>query len=358
MQLSRIYHDPQFEPGVAELVMVHMVLAIIKYQLSARNPDSSALDSWLGHYQYAVSFVYELVESHKLQDIQAMTLICSLLRSFQKPGAAWIMCHNTLGLAMEMGLHRSVRAWTDMTPKRDPHEVEMRKRVFWSLMCIFVSLSGKLGRPMPIRIEDIDVEIPDPIPDCLPSETMLTDFRKCSFRVGIEVAKLVTLFIQVYSSVYIVRNVGSPRSYEVTVRRLEAEIRKWRNQIPNELQERTVDEDRVFDYCLQTWEAEFHLLLHHPALCQSDDPDFINSNMDVCLDAASKMLQTVNKLRNLKSLDTTWLSCTVYLAAIFTTLFVYSQRKDELTSSQMISLKTDMELWLEVMGDVGIMLGT
>ena len=78
--------------------------------------------------------------------------------------------NGVLGLAIELGLHRSASAWQGDAAESDPHIIEMRKRIFWSLLVIHVSLSGKLGRPMPLRMEDFDIEIREIVADNLPGE--------------------------------------------------------------------------------------------------------------------------------------------------------------------------------------------
>ena len=312
----------------------------------------------MSHYKYALSFLHDLIESHKIADIQALGLICVHLRSFQKPGAAWVVTSTALNLAIELGLHRSVKALEGESVKGSPNGLEMRKRIFWTILSIHVGLCGKLGRPIPIRMEDIDVELPEPHHDNLDSEnSTLSEFRKCSFRVGILVQKLSAVFLQLYSTIYTVKGLGST-AYERKVRELEKEIASWRTSIPKELREeaQTAEEDRISALYTQLWDLEFQLALHHPALCRSTNDTFIESNLNKCLDATTNILRVVADLWKYRSLDYTWLNFTTYLAAIFTTLYIYSQRKDQITSSDVIKLKQDMELWLRILGDLGVSL--
>ncbi|KAK8166658.1 fungal-specific transcription factor domain-containing protein [Phyllosticta citrichinensis] len=356
--LSKIYGDPNFRPTPAEEVMVQMVLAIIKYQFSARNNNAESLKQAHAHYRYALSFFYTLCQSHTIKDVQALTMLCLHLRNFPKPGAAWMMASITLAIAVELGLHRSAKAWADDAPKKDHIEIENRKRVFWTLHALHITLSGKLGRPMPLRMEDIDVEFPEPIHDFLPSESNLTEFRKCSFHVGLQAIKIVALSSQMYSTIYAVRQASE--SYEPNLRRLEEEHRQWREQLPPELREgsRADAEDYVFSLYVQFWDQEFNLMLHHPALCRSTNNQLLEQNIDVCMEAASKMVRHLDEIRKYKSLDVPWINCTVYLAAIFTTLFVYSQREDDLTSSGLAKLNQEMDMWLLIIDECGKILGS
>lgn len=353
----RIGHEPGFEPTPADTVNVHMLLATIKYQIAVRNQhtDRKLMEEAHRHYRYSLSFYRHLIHGHSWQDVQAMAMICHHMRNFPKPGAAWFMVSTTFLIAIELGFHRSTKAW-DGSADMDPLEIEMRKRVFWTLHALVVTLCGKLGRPLPISTEDIDVEFPDPIDDSLPEENTLSPFRKCSFQVGIQCAKYSVWQSKLYRTVYAVRQ--SPSEYEAAVRRLEEGIRKWRQDIPPELRDPAIADNNnfIFALYLQFWELEFQLLLHHPAVCLSSDPEFKNANITKCLSAAQEMLHNCTKMIELKSIDIPWINTVVYIAAIFTTLFVYQRRKEQVRLSEMESLRMAMDKWIEVMGVCGQLL--
>lgn len=353
--LYRIHHE-NYKASPAETVMVHMVLAVINYQFSARNHNEQARQDAMGHYHYALSFIPELMTGHKLEDIQALTLICSQLRNQPRPGATWMFTNMVLGLAIESGLHRSAKAWQGSTMNQDPHHLEMRKRIFWSLMVFHVHVSGKLGRPMPLRTEDFDIEFPEPAPDNLPEETDLSEWKRCSWRAGVSGFKLLKIMMQVYSSIYSIKSTGQ---YEKNVKNLEKELDAFQESIPKELRggRETTDEDRVSALYLDLSVAECQLLMHHPSLCRSSSPEVMSSNLDTCIQWSGKMRDCAVQLKALKSLDTTWYYSTDFLAAIFTTLFASTERRDQMTSTDLQRLRGEMDEWLDVMGEVGSLLG-
>lgn len=80
-------------------------------------------------------------------------------------------------------------------------------------------------------------------------------------------------------------------------------------------------------------------------------------NLEACLDASGKLLSVGTQIKDLKSLDTTWMQTTDFLAAIFTTLFIYSQRQSQMSSTDLQQLRQDMNAWLDVMRDAGHLLG-
>jgi len=353
----RIGHEPGFTPSIAENVGVHMVIASLTYQISVRNREASLMDESHRHYRYALSFFKDLWLSHTWQDVQALTLIVHHLRNFPKPGAAWIMASTTFQLAIELGYHRSAKAWAD-GPNLSNLEVEIRKRTFWTLYALTTNLSGKLGRPMLISLNDIDVEFPEPVDDSLPGDdTGLDAFHRCSFQVGIQVAKFTIPLSQLYRTLYSIN--ASPQTYEDNLKRLEAGIRQWREEIPVELRDPATasQDDYIFALYLEYWYQEYHLHMYHPAMCRSKDAAAINSNMDKCLQASQKLLHACIAMKKTRSLDNTWINIVTYVAAMFTTLFVYYQRRDRISSVDMEKLRIDMNEWVDLTGESGQLLG-
>ena len=355
--LYRIHHE-QYQPNAAETVMVHMVTTIMNFQKALRNRDEQARVDAMAHFHYSLSFIPDLISGHQLEDLQALGVICSQLRNQPRLGAAWMFTNMVLGLAVELGLHRSANAWQTGSAERDPHVIEMRKRTFWSILLIHVNISGKLGRPMPVRLEDVDIELPEHISDSIPGENYNTKWAKCSFRAGIQGQKLLKILMQVYTTIYSIRSGNEP--YEVSMRNIQKELEKWKAQLPAELAggAQTAGDDRCPALYLETAVHEIRLLLHHPSLAHRIPPQVVLENLDICLDASKKMLSAALRLKALKSLDTTWYYTADYLAAIFTTLFAFSQRQDQMTSAESQQLRQDMDAWLGVMGDIGSLLGT
>lgn len=367
-QLTNVYDDhgeQAFQPSTAETVMLHMMFAIMFFQYAARNWENTSQQSELNelsnrHYHYALGLFPHLVASHTLQDVQALTLICLHLRSFPKPGACWMITTMTVNIAIDLGLHRSARQWQPTNPKRSALEVEMRKRIFWSILVIHILLSGKLGRPMALRPDDFDVEIPEALDDDLLSENGLDTSRqgKCGFLVGIEAYKVELIFMDLYSNIYAVKR--SPKSYIESVRRLDTRIRQWSEQWPTELLPESASNDeegRVHAQYLSIWYCEFRLLLRHPSLSLTSSAEFNHENLTVCMEMSQKMLHHVKQIQRYRSLDTNWQNAALYVLAISTTLFGHWERREELTPEILARLKSDMGSWLSIMGDVGDLLG-
>jgi hypothetical protein len=360
-----MYDDPSFRPTTAENVIIHMVFAIMFFQYAARNWEDTAQQASLNnqsnmHYHYSLGMFYQLACSHTVQDVQALTLLCVHMRNFPKPGASWILTQTTMSLAIELGLHRSAKRWApDAVP--NPLDIEMRKRTFWALLAIHVTLSGKLGRPMPFRPEDFDVEMPEDVDDELLTENGLDTSRpsKCLHNIGLQAIRLLPLFMELYSTIYAVRR--SPENYISTINRLEGKLRTWREGLPPDLVKGEAGENeqegRVFALYAQMWTLEFRLLLRHPSVSATTDTAFNAESMRICVESSRQMLSTVRQLQKYRSLDTTWYNTAVYVMAITTTLFAQWDKRNETSATDLAALREEMDIWLDIMGDVGQLLG-
>lgn len=363
--LIRLYDDPTFHPSPAETVMVHTLFAIMFFQYSVRNWEDTAQRTNLNHqsnmhYHYALGLVYQLTRGHTFQDVQALTLLCSHLRNFPKPGASWLLTQTTISLAVELGLHRSCKRWSaEFIP--DPLEVEMRKRTFWGLLTIQVTLSGKLGRPMPLRLDDFDVEMPDPIDDELLSEKGLDTSKpgKCLHHVGLAGFRIAPLYIEMNTTVYSVRR--NPEAYVSDVHRIEARIRAYEDALPPELRgevDGNENERQVYPLYVRLWVLELRLLLRHPSMSVTADANFNKESTRICIETSRQMLGIVHKLQKYKSLDTTWYNAAVYVMALTTTLFTQWNKRGETSIADLAALRDDMDIWLDIMEEVGNLLGS
>ena len=344
--------------------MVHMMFAQMFYQDSLRNWEIPRRRQDLHegsdmHYHFSLGLFARLMVGHTLEDMQALAMICAHLCTFPKPETGWVVTCITFNKAVELGFHKAVKSDGVQTKHKSILELEMRKRVFWSILAIHVTISGKLGRPMPIREEDYDVGLPLPVDDDLLLETGLDTSRKgnCTFLAGIEAFKVEPLFMDLYRTMYAAKR--SPKDYTSFIISAEKRIKSWEDQWPKALCDGSPMDDiaRVSALYLHCWKHEFRLLLHHPSLSLSKAIQVNESNLRICLDVAHDTLTHVRQLQQLKSLNTTWSNCAVYFLAIQTTLYGHGQLKDELTDEKLDLLRQDMDQWLSIMGDIGGLLG-
>ncbi|KAL8691819.1 MAG: hypothetical protein Q9218_003037 [Villophora microphyllina] len=364
--LNRMYDDPSFQPTPAEKVIVHCIFAIMLWQFVVRNWENPVQQADFNrrsnlHYHYALGFFRQLMASHTLQDVQAMAMLCIHLRALPKPGACWMMTSTTLNLAIELGLHRSMRSWAPASRKISMLEIELRKRIFWSVLVVHIIISGKLGRPMALREEDYDVELPQAISDDQLSEDGidLSKPGKCEFLVGMTSFKFEPICIDLYNNIYAVKR--SPQRYIDTVLRLEDRIQGYVDSWDLDQMrawDTANDVSKVYALYVRMWPLEFRLLLRHPSLSLTSSSEFNDESLTICMDLSKQILSTIKQLQAWKSLDSNWQTGALFVLAISTTLFGHWERRDELTLAGFETLKEDMRAWLSIMGDLGRLLGT
>ncbi|KAK4695136.1 hypothetical protein P7C71_g2558, partial [Lecanoromycetidae sp. Uapishka_2] len=338
--------------------------AELYFRLAVRTPHSAERRAEMNqssnfHYHYALGFFGQLMASHTLADAQALTMLCLHIRNLPKPGPCWMITSITLDLAIELGLHRSARRWAP-TAKRNTLEIEIRKRVFWSLLVIHVIVAGNLGRPMALRSDDWDVEMPEAIDDDLLSDNGLDTSRagKCNFLVGLEALKVAPLYMDLYNNIYAVKR--SPQNYVDTVLRLEKRISDWLEKWPVELKDESAADNelgRVHTQYLAIWGLHIRLLLRHPSLSMAQSSDFNSENLTICMDVSRRMLHHVRQLQKYSTLDGTWQNGALYILAIATTLFGHWERRQSVTSADLNALKEDMDCWLSIISDMSTLLG-
>lgn len=219
-----------------------MVLAIVHWQTAANirlrngghdNDETNDLFARSkNHYLYALSHFYELNSSCSVEDLQALGLILQHMRAFPKPGRSWLMARSAMAMCIELGLHRKSSNWRPDGPEPNCIEIEMRKRIFWCILTLEVSLAGKLGRPMSLREGDWDVDYPERVEDESITETGILNTSvpdECSIDVAIAMFKHTAITMKIHSTLY-----GAIRpsidKYVSLVEDLERDLSTWREK--------------------------------------------------------------------------------------------------------------------------------
>ncbi|KAI5813637.1 fungal-specific transcription factor domain-containing protein [Pyronema omphalodes] len=369
---ERIYSDPKFQPTAAQTVMIHMVFAIVNFQIAAsdrmkNNGKHTAQSAEINelsrrHYHYAISLIYHLLTDSSLEDLQAIGLILQHLRAFPKPGGSWLLSRMAVSMCLERGLHRSVKKWSYNRRDTNHIEIELRKRVFWCIITLEVSLASRLGRPMSIRDGDFDVEYPERVDDQFITEKEIIrtedGVEACEFDVAIEMFKHTSLTIQIHSTLYGVTR-PSRDQYVNLVADMENKLQIWRDNHPKSLSLDSPNPARRFQAAhLHSWYHESRILMRHPSLDGSPSPSFTDDSVKICVSSAREILRLTDNLRKGKHyLDTTWYGATVQLLATITILFSIWHDREKVSNEEIDRVQKDMELATDIMRDLGALLG-
>jgi Fungal specific transcription factor domain len=332
--------------------MIMVVLAIFTYQMAIRNPTmrEEKLAESNRLYHYSLSFYPELILGDSLANMQALALILVHARNLPKPGNSWSLSSMVLARAIELDYHRSSDKIVFPADQRNALAIELRKRVFWSILGIQVTIAVKMGRPMAISPNDMDVELPHAILDSdLTDQGVLARSGTCDFWGHIFLSKKLPLLINLYENVILVRK--SDIEYHRDLDGLDAQIIKWRRDWDHETANQTKNGSyRIATHLVDVWYTEFRIILHHPRLCTSEVADVREKNLDVCLDASRIMLRNVmSMIRDFKGPDFTWHFVSGYVLALGMAMHVYNKRREHFDAETLNKMKVELQEWLFVM---------
>ncbi|TQV94056.1 C6 transcription factor FacB [Cordyceps javanica] len=360
--LTQMYDEPRFQPSAAQSAQVHMVFATILFQYGVRNWQEADQRYHLNslsnkHFHFAVSKWHQLLLSRELEAVQALALMASHVRQFSKLGCGSLVAHAVLQRAIDFNLHRKLQQKGDKTNLTN----EMRKRVWWSILMTVVSITGRRGYPVPITVEDIDAEFPEPIADELLTEEGVDTSRTipCPFEAAIAGFKITPIFMEVFSNVHSVR--GDPQSYLSVVEALEEQLQQWEWDLPESLK---LSEDAALDFStlaplfMRMYALEVRLSLRHPGVAMTTDRKVIAENTRICAETGKEFLNIAQKIQQLKCLDTTWYTVSFAAACIFAMLVAQWEKRFETTEDEFASLQKDMASWMSILEDISAILDT
>lgn len=290
--------------------------------------------------------------------MQALNLLLIHSRNLPKPGNSWGLSTLLLNRCIDLNYHRSAHK---ISARGGLLEIELRKRVFWSILSIVISVAIKLGRPIPLRMEDIDVEMPLAVEDSeLSEQTGIVSSLsgKCNFRPAYFVYTQCSILIALYNKIM---SVQLPEAeYTQTLESLESDITKWEREYDLE-SGRDEQDDRSFKVkalFISTWAAETRLLLHHPSFCVTASKEIREKSLDICHQSSMTLLQNLQCLFDkFRGADFTWHMTVTFVLAAGMAVYVHDQRKHSITRDQFSSMQHELKDWLRIMSSADKIIG-
>jgi hypothetical protein len=363
-QISSMYTQ-SFTPTTSQKVQVHIMLAIMKLQYAIKIEDKTAgapkMREALNHYHYALTFWMDLFIKRGSDDIQALVLICVFMRFFPSPDNAWAVTNAVFSLVIEQGYHRrDPNPWDESSSNEEILRQELKKRVFYAILALLVKLNGRLGHPMPVKRCDYDIHIPEYLNDDLEKAAPGHGDKDCTFYISIVLFHEAEIYLEMFSTMYALRPTVD---YEKGIKLFEHKIDNWAKNLPELVSENALLDGKATGMAQinATWLRyayfDLNIKLHHPALCRSQDPEIINRNIDICVDASKQVLKLLTKLFELQSSDATWMIITDAATAIFTLLYAMFQRKEQSTHEDLVLLQQELGCVMPVVGELAKMFG-
>lgn len=104
----------------------------------------------------ATCLLFILGTPASLKNIQASLYVELFLVSMLKFNMASRLGGVVVRMAYHLGLHRCPRRYSNFSP----HEISMRKRIWWSFYCLERLVCQALGLPLDVQDDDVDVCLP------------------------------------------------------------------------------------------------------------------------------------------------------------------------------------------------------
>ncbi|GAO13638.1 hypothetical protein UVI_02017460 [Ustilaginoidea virens] len=281
--------------------------------------------------------------------------MASHARAFPKPGCGSISVNIALHRALELGLNRRTKNAGEPTDLQN----ELRKRAWWCIMTVVVAIYGKRGYPMPVSVQDFDVDFLEPVADELLSDDGVDRSRTlpCPYEMAICGHKIIPTVMEMYANLYSVRRDQS--NYKTVVAALESQVEQWEAQLPDSMRlkgHKALDPGMVGPLFARCCLLELRLHIRHPSLAMTNDRAMIAENTRICEEMAREYLQTVELLSKMKALDTTWYQLSYYCVAILSMLFPRWERRFEITQEEIATLRGEMDRWMDIIKEMSSLL--
>ncbi|KAL2835026.1 fungal-specific transcription factor domain-containing protein [Aspergillus cavernicola] len=180
------------------------------------------------YYITAVNLLQEnqdYYEEPSLMQVEVLTLLAWASNILGRIRTAYCYSGIATRLALSLGMHRSASRHTTLTPV----ERESRRRTWWVLYFFDRFSASKLGQPLTVRDEDIDVEMPSM--EGLTREEMTEFLDPQNLIINIKLARIIgNILTQIY---------GIPKAtnglYIHQVHSILKQLRAWHDELPPDM---------------------------------------------------------------------------------------------------------------------------
>ncbi|KAH7066660.1 fungal-specific transcription factor domain-containing protein [Paraphoma chrysanthemicola] len=262
-------------------------------QTSAANASNKALPSFLVFHSFndAISSVQlVLTEESSILSLQALVSVQLFLITMHRYNAASRLEGLAVRMAFQLGLHRCPHK---ASPAPDA-EAGLRKRLFWSVYCIDRYICIRLGTPLGVRSDEMNVCFPHgERHDPREVEVSEQDDR-------LSFLEFLARHASIRGTIMETRTKSALRDdYNDTdqVMEVEAEHTKWWNTVDEYLSNDNGKENiiKAHQVTLLVLRFESVLALHRSVLATSKKNSTYNAALQRCISASRSIINTLHK---------------------------------------------------------------
>ncbi|KAK9850500.1 hypothetical protein MYU51_011959 [Penicillium brevicompactum] len=219
---------------VARTAIVLMIFAVSNLYMELRPGGvpggRSESELWFAASKYMSSLE---VGPPRLETIQARLCQCLYLLSSSRANECWYSFGTTTQLVTALGLHRRLSGKLSKNGG-SCLELELRRRIFWSVYTLDKYLSIMFGRPRLLHDEDIDQDLPDEMndDDLLEEDpTRRTGSTDSMMIASVLHYRLGRILGDISRQLYSIYPISRDSPLETAVR-LTSELEKWKETVP------------------------------------------------------------------------------------------------------------------------------
>ncbi|CCD23419.1 Asg1p NDAI_0B03850 [Naumovozyma dairenensis CBS 421] len=185
-------------------------------------------------YFIAARKLIDITSARSLDSIQAILMMFIFLQC----SARLSTCYSYIGVAMRSALREGLHRQVGPNSGFNPIEIEMRKRLFYTIYKLDIYVNAMLGLPRSISANDFDQTLPLELSDENITEQGYFPENQngvlSSTGIANEHTKLLMILDAIVGELYPIKKTNTFISHE-TIATLEQKLRNWLDDLPNEL---------------------------------------------------------------------------------------------------------------------------
>ncbi|SCU94242.1 LAFA_0F20692g1_1 [Lachancea sp. 'fantastica'] len=263
-------------------------------------------------YFIAARNLIDITNARDLYSIQAILMLFIFLQCSARLSTCYTYIGAAMRNALREGMHRNLNADTQ---DYNPIEIEMRKRLFYTIYKMDVYVNTMLGLPRSVSQRDFDQALPAELADENITETGLHFDQQGDVLSSAGIAnhhtKLIMILDNIVAELYPVKKTNNLISHDV-VTQLEIKLRQWLDNLPPELTPGIKDVPAKYERANQLLHLSFlqvQIILYRPFIhylsvilsSKTVDPLSIQRARN-CISVARTVVKLAKKMMEKKTL--------------------------------------------------------
>ncbi|CEP62134.1 Asg1p LALA0_S04e08614g [Lachancea lanzarotensis] len=313
-------------------------------------------------YFIAARNLIDITNARDLYSIQAILMLFIFLQCSARLSTCYTYIGAAMRNALREGMHRNLNA---QTQDYNPIEIEMRKRLFYTIYKMDVYVNTMLGLPRSVSQRDFDQAFPAELADENITETGLHFDQQGDILSSSGIAnhhtKLIMILDNIVAELYPVKKTNNLISHDV-VTQLEIKLRQWLDNLPPELTPGVNDVPAKYERANQLLHLSFlqvQIILYRPfihylsAIPSSKTVDSLSiQRARNCVSVARTVVKLAKKMMEKKTLTGSyWFSIYTIFFSVAGLIFYLHEVSptDEDGEQEYSEIQTDAEMGKSVL---------